>query len=184
MPRVRLTARAAEIRRFRAEGMTLDAIGKQFNISRERVRQILDAPPRPRRPEHAQETSVLTDRAVRGLFLTLGSFEVTARLFNVLKRERLFRLGDVVRLSLRELRDIKGLGMVSIGELEKLASQHELGLGLHIPRWPPLFPPVGCSWARQLLFGGDQSAVESLDVAIVRQILDLPSEPVRELVSS
>jgi hypothetical protein len=169
--------RAAEIRRLRAEGATLGAIGERFHISRTRVWKILKKPPRIR-PSDTRE-AVLTDRALRSLFLGLDHLDLSVRVRNVLKREGMTRLGDVVGVPLQGLRRIKGLGRIAIAEIAELSAKCGLELGLDLPQWPPLVQrdrPSGWSreWTEQFTFVGSKRAVELLDASRLRQMLRLP----------
>jgi hypothetical protein len=166
--------RAAEMGRLRAGGATLAAIGERFGLSKERARQILAHPPVRPIPAPPPAPPILTDRAVRSLFLGLDYPEMTERLHKAMHRLGVRRLGDVVSVPLPVLRALPGLGPVLLQELAKVCSSHELRLALTTLVWPPHWHSPSGS-AHTFAFSGSQEETELLDVGALRRMLDLPA---------
>jgi hypothetical protein len=164
--------RAEEMIRLRAAGATLAAIASRFNVSRERVRQILRQPPGRPVPASPPPTPTLSDRAVRSLFLGLDELPLTVRSYSVLKRLGAVRLGDVVSVPLPVLRKVKGIGRVTVEDLQACCSLYDLRLGLGSLPWPPRIP----EGQRHRIFGFYGSELETglLDARALRRLLRLP----------
>jgi hypothetical protein len=84
-------------------------------------------------------------------------------------------VGDVVILPRDEYKDIKGMGKLTLVELEQVLASHELRLGLHIPGWPLTFTS---SWNRgreyPLPLGSRLEVVDFYDASRLRAALGLP----------
>jgi DNA-directed RNA polymerase alpha subunit len=174
--------RNAEIVRLREQGLTLRAIGESLGITTERVRQILRrqaeiaAAPSATPPSGP---SILTDQAVRSLFIAIDDLEVSVRAYNRFKEMawvmvdgagvqthgRFTVLGDLAVCTRKQLRTVKGVGRLIVAEVEELLRQYELEMGARIPGWRSAkWPTVALS----------RSSAALLDPRVLRPMLGLP----------
>lgn len=118
-----LKARNALIRELRAgmagaEPMTLDAIGRRFGLTRERVRQIL------KEPRQVNDVQVLEFTGVEALEKllrrSLDEFVLSVRAANCLHAAGIRTIGQLVNKTEREMMGIQHFGQKTMKELKRL----------------------------------------------------------------
>jgi DNA-directed RNA polymerase alpha subunit len=128
-----------------AAGMTLQAIGKQYGISKQRVQQIKSAVAyaalvRQLTEELGKEivTEAIPDPAFNPAFLEkVDVLELSVRSANCLKNDNIVYIGDLVQKTEAELLRIPNFGRKSLNEIKEVLAQMGLHLGMEVPGWPP-----------------------------------------------
>jgi len=133
--------------------MTLDEIGRKHGICRERVRQILKRCSKKLREsdtfrffkyglecvqyeyikDSVPETDIPKEKVVRSVFgVEVEELGFSYRTYNVLKRNRLDTVGDIVNRTLAEIKMMRGCGRKSLAEIrDKMVSLGFDGLAPH-----------------------------------------------------
>ena len=117
--------RDGKIVEMRAEGKSCAHIGRQFGLTRERVRQIYEE------RLHMTECRQRLERAVETgavLGVHVDDLGLTAHAAKCLKKDNVLRVGDLVRKSEADLLRFPNLGRKSLNKIKHVLSGMGLGL--------------------------------------------------------
>lgn len=88
-------------------------------------------------PTHAQQQNVLRTKLDTNIGMVDWDTDMTTRILNALSTAGYDTLGQVVALSRKDLKAVKGLGSKSLAAVERTLSEMRLTLEMEVPWWSP-----------------------------------------------
>jgi hypothetical protein len=77
------------------------------------------------------------EERMKVLRATIYELEISVRLFNCLKNNEIYYVGDLVQRTETDLLSLRHFGKTSLAEIKQLLAEFDLTLGMRLNNWPP-----------------------------------------------